>query len=303
MVKYHLSAIALKSFSSCTPARRLYRRLGNWMGGRRRSTAHMPSCYFERAERNIAWCLKYGLLRKDDLVVEIGTGWVHWEALTMRLFFDFQAVLYDVWDNRQLDALKSYVSQLEGRFGQKGFLEHCDLDHARSLIKKIQAVRSFDHLYEILGFRYVLDPTGLMECLPRDAFRLAISAGVMEHISATTAPQFVSSMASLLVKKGFGIHGINISDHLSLYDPSANPKQYLTYSEFQWRLWFENAVQYINRIQRSDWLQMFDDAGLSVVEEKCSYADLAGLQIDPRYLKLSRKDLSCTTMVLVAQKS
>src|ERR1700685_3188285 len=124
MVKYHLSAIALKSFSSCTPARRLYRRLGNWMGGRRRSTAHMPSCYFERAERNIAWCLTYGLLRKDDLVVEIGTGWVHWEALTMRLFFDFQAVLYDVWDNRQLDALKSYVSQLEGRFGQKGFLEH-----------------------------------------------------------------------------------------------------------------------------------------------------------------------------------
>jgi hypothetical protein len=303
MIRYFLSAMALKGFSCCEPARNLYRGLGNRLGGRKRTVGEMPAYYFERAERNVTLCLKYGPLRADDLVLELGTGWVHWEALTLRLFFDFQAVLYDVWDNRQLSALNSFVSQLEGRFGQKGFLEGCDFDHARSVIRAIDDAETFDDLYKILGFRYILDPTGLMECLPRDAFRLAISAGVMEHIQAATAPQFVSNMASLLVGGGLGIHSIAIMDHLSFYDRSASPKQYLTYSESQWRFWCENKVQYINRIQRSDWLRMFAHAGLSVLEERVARADLTGLRIHPQYQGLSREDIECTSLVVVARKA
>jgi hypothetical protein len=302
MIKYHLTAIALKGFSCCKPARSLYRGLGNWLGGRKRRTGKMPSYYFQRVERNVALCLKYEPLGVDDLVLEIGTGWVHWEALTLRLFFDFRAVLYDVWDNRQLSALKSFVRQLEERFGQQGFLEGCDFDRARSLIRKIEGASTFDDLYGMLGFRYVVDRTGLMECLPRNAFRLAISAGVMEHIAAATAPQFVSNMASLLAGGGLGIHSINIADHLSIYDRSASPKQYLRYSESQWKLLYQNDVQYFNRIQRSDWLQFFAQAGLSLVEEGGAYVDLTSLRIHPRYQGLSRKDVDCTNLVLVVRK-
>src|SRR5215510_6746415 len=131
MIRYHLAALGLKGFSCCRPARSLYRVLGNWLGGRRRALDQMPAHYFERAQRNVTWCLKYAPLQPSDLVLELGTGWVHWEALTLRLFFDFQAVLYDVWDNRQLSALKRFVLQLEERFGQKGFLEGCDFNRAR----------------------------------------------------------------------------------------------------------------------------------------------------------------------------
>ena len=87
-------------------------------------------------------------------------------------------------------------------------------------------------------------------------------------------------MASLLVRGGLGIHYINIADHL-YYDPSASPKHYLTYSESQWRFWRENDVQYINRIQRSDWMRMFTEAGFSLVEERGSYADLTGCGLTP----------------------
>jgi hypothetical protein len=303
MIKYHLTALALKGFSCCKPARTIYRGLGNRLGGRQRTTARMPSYYFDRVERNVALCRKYGSLRPDDQILELGTGWVHWEALTLRLFFDFRAVLYDVWDNRQLTALKSYLRQLEKRFGEKGFLEGCDFDRARCLIAKIEEMDSFDELYGILGFRYVLDRTGLMECLPSNTFRLVISAGVMEHIPAGTAPKFVSNMASLLAGGGLAIHSINIADHLSAYDGSASPKQYLTYSESRWRLWYENGVQYINRIQRSDWLRMFDAAGFALIEEGGSYTDLSNLRIHPQYRGLSRKDIDCTNLLLVAVKS
>lgn len=302
MIRYHLSALALKGFSCCEPARKLYRGLGNRLGGQKRTIGKMPGYYAERAERNVTLCLKYGPLRADDVLLELGTGWVHWEAITLRLFFDFQAVLYDVWDNRQLSALKSFVRQLETRFGQKGFLDGCDFDRARSMVKIIEGAESFDELYRTLGFRYVLDPSGLMESLPRSAFRIVISAGVMEHIQAATAQQFVSNMASLLVPGGLGIHSIAIMDHLAFYDPSASPKQYLRYSDSQWKRWCENGVQYINRIQRSSWLRMFGNAGLTVLEERAARVDVTGLQVHPQYQSLSREDIECTNLVVLARK-
>jgi Methyltransferase domain len=295
--------MALKGFSCCDPAIRIYRGIGNKLGGNRRATGKMPGYYFERVERNVHFCLKYGPPQQNDEVLELGTGWVHWEALTLRLFFDFRAVLYDVWDNRQLGALKSFVRQLEERFGQKGFLEGCDFDHARSVIKRIESARTFEELYEQLGFRYVLDPTGLMETVPRSRFRFAISAGVLEHISADTAATWISNMADSLVEGGIGIHGINISDHISMYDRSASPKQYLAYSESQWKRWCENSVQYINRIQRSDWLQMFRASGLSLLEEGGSYEKVPAPLIHPQYQRLSRKDIECTTLLVVVQKN
>ncbi len=303
MVKYHLSALALKGFSCCGPARTAYRELGNWQGSRKRAIGTMASYYFERAQRNIAWCRKYAPLTPKDTLLELGTGWVHWEAVTLRLFYDFQAVLYDVWDNRQLRALKSYVRQLEQRFGRDGYLDGCDFDRARAVIDKIERVESFDELYKLLGFRYVLDPDGLMKALPRNSFSLVISAGVMEHIPAETAPQFVSNIASLLRPEGTGMHSIAIMDHLSFYDRSASAKHYLTFSESQWKFWCENKVQYINRIQRSDWLRMFNDAGLSLLEEIVSREDLGQLRVHPQYKSLSREDIECTNLVVAVRKS
>jgi 2-polyprenyl-3-methyl-5-hydroxy-6-metoxy-1,4-benzoquinol methylase len=188
------------------------------------------------------------------------------------------------------------------RFGQDDFLKGADFRRARILARRIELAASFDDIYEMLGFRYIVDPAGLMKDLSRGKFRLAISAGVMEHIPGAAVPSFVSNMASMLKPGGLGIHSINITDHLYLYDRSVSPKQYLTYSELLWHLLYENRVQYINRIQRSTWLKIFASAGFNVVEEKGSYTDLRALCIHPNYLALSQQDIDCTTLHLVVEK-
>src|ERR1043165_3728637 len=102
MIKYIAVALSLKSFS-CGPAMRLlYRQLGNKVGGRRRATGPMPGYYAERIKRMLRLTRQYNIVRDGDRILELGTGWLHWEALTLRLFFDIKAVLFDVWDNRQL---------------------------------------------------------------------------------------------------------------------------------------------------------------------------------------------------------
>ncbi len=40
------------------------------------------------------------------------------------------------------------------------------------------------------------------------------------------------------------------------------------YAEKVWKRYFENDVQYFNRVQRPEWLEMFQQAGFEMVEEE-----------------------------------
>src|SRR4029077_17381251 len=112
MVKYVTTAVALRGFSCSPLTQRLYRSLGNGVGGRRRSSGRMTGYYPERVKRMLRLQKKYNIVQDGDRILELGTGWLHWEALTLRLFYDIEAVLFDVWDNRQLGGLKNYLRQL-----------------------------------------------------------------------------------------------------------------------------------------------------------------------------------------------
>src|SRR5260370_1697746 len=113
MVKYCLTAMALKGFSCAPLTRRIYRELGNNLGEKKRVSAPMPAYYLERINRMLRIARTYGVPRDGIKLIELGTGWCHWEAITTKLFFDVHGILYDVWDNRQITALKNYVEQLD----------------------------------------------------------------------------------------------------------------------------------------------------------------------------------------------
>ena len=301
MVKYFLTAVTLKAFSATPVTRRAYRNLGNTLGARRRATETIPGYYLDRINRMLRIARRYGIPKDGTKMVEIGTGWCHWEALTARLFFDVSGILYDVWDNRQMDALKNYVRQLDSS------LDQLDIDTrqrtaAHQMISEIKAVTDYETLYKLLGFEYVLDPPGKLDAVAKGAFDLVVSGGVFEHIYAKDAPDFVRAMGGLLKPGGYSLHSINIRDHLYQYDPKASRKQYLQYSNRVWKTCFANDVQYINRIQHSEWLEIFKNAGLTLVEEEVEPEDLSGLKIAEDYARLEREDLSCGGLHLLHRK-
>jgi predicted SAM-dependent methyltransferase len=301
MLKYCLTAAALKAFSFSRPTRALYRGLGNARGNKRRATEPMPAYYFERVERMLRLSKALGLLRDGDRILEFGTGWLHWEAITARLFFDVGGVLYDVWDNRQMEGLKNYLKQLEP------MIDRLDVDgtrksRARKMIADIQGISEYGRLYDFLGFEYVVDPAGVLAPIQTGAFNLVVSGGVLEHIYARDAADIVSAISAVLKPGGWSVHSINIRDHLYQYDRAVSPKQYLQYADHTWRLCFENDVQYINRIQRSDWLQLFESAGLAFVEEDVDAVDVSGVTVARRYQHYSRVDLTCGGLRIVHRK-
>jgi len=112
----------------------------------------------------------------------------------------------------------------------------------------------------------------------------------------------VNVIETLLKPGGISIHSINVRDHLYSYDHSVSPKQYLHYPNRVWSLCFENDVQYINRIQHSEWLRLFSKSGMELVEEKVEAEDLSGLKVSWNFHKYEIIDLRCRGLKLVHRK-
>jgi len=110
-------------------------------------------------------------------------------------------------------------------------------------------------------------------------------------------------MGRILRPGGYSIHQIDLGDHLSYYDPAVSVKNYLRYSDAAWGRWFENEVQYFNRVQRPEWLHLFENAGLLLVEEQLRTEDIGTMKVDQKYGHLGRQDLECTALTVVHRKS
>jgi SAM-dependent methyltransferase len=306
MVTYIAVALSLKGFSCGSPMRRLYRKIGNRTGGKRRATGRMPDYYAKRVRRMLRITKQYGIIRNGDRIIELGTGWLHWEALTLRLFFDIEAVLFDVWDNRQLASLKNYLGQLnlllKERDGDGFGLTPSELSRAQSLITAILKVESFTELYKLLGFEYVVESSGRLSQFSDNSFQLVVSAGVLEHVTREAVPALIKETRRILKPGGWSSHCIDMSDHLAHYDTTVSKMMYLSFSELAWKCLFENKVQYINRIRRSDWLELFRSGSLELVEEMSSQIDISRLKLANQYKNTDRCDLECTDIELVLKK-
>lgn len=217
MLKYIATGMGLKVFSCCPPMRRLYRTMGNRLGVRKRALGPMPEYYVERVKETLQLVRDYAIVDDGARVFELGTGWLHWEAVTMSLFFDVEAVLFDVWDNRQLSGLKNSLHQLRGRLGEFQHLASAvRLTGARKRIDAALAARNFEELYELFRFRYVADCSGRLTAFPSDSFDLIMSRGVLEHVDRGSALPIIKDTYRILKPQGWALHDINTSDGILL---------------------------------------------------------------------------------------
>ena len=301
MFRYVLSASILKLFSFTASTKYFYRILGNTVGARKRANGVLPKYYLERVDRMLSLHRRYGVPKNGDKILELGTGWLHWEAITSRLFFDVQVVLFDVWDNRQISGIRNYIKQLDDALYMFD-INNEQRGRAHKLITEIKNIKEYDDLYKLLGFKYVLDPSGLFGKLDGNSFDVVVSAGVMEHIPKKMVSGFVQGISNVLKPGGYSLHSINLRDHLYAYDRTVSVKHYMKYSDSVWKRFFENEVQYINRIQRPEWLEVFQNTGLVKVEEEIDTEDISGLHLEKSYRMLEEFDQRCGGLRLLHRK-
>lgn len=220
---------------------------------------------------------------------------------SLKIILQGKITLFDVWDNRQFQAYKAYVSEFCDVFDKEVEILPSKHDQAWGLLKTIVSVNSFSQLYNLLGFQYVVEPTGTLQNLEDEAYDACFSCNVFEHIDRGIVSEYTKDLYRLLKPGGYSFQAIDISDHLANYDQGVCRKNYLKYSDAVWRLCFENDVQYFNRIQRGEWLSLFSQAGFELLEEDSLFQPIH-TRINKKYENLDRKNIECTMLKIVHRK-
>jgi hypothetical protein len=163
----------LRGFSANALTRSAYRSLGNLRNSLERDSG-IKGKYFYRSPLLLDMLGRHGVLRPGIEVLELGTGWVHWEALLLRNEVPCRAILCDVWDNRSELRLRRYLAQLaqpEVR-ARLGLSDPC----AARLMHEAAEAPGLDGIYRALGFRYLLDATGKLAGVPRESVDVLVSS-------------------------------------------------------------------------------------------------------------------------------
>jgi len=304
MPGYQSVAIVLKAFSATRGTRRLYRWLGNRVGQDWRKK-EQALFYPERGIWLIDCLAELGLaLTPSSRVLEVGTGWMHFYAIFLRLFSTPQITVFDVVDNRQLSALQWRFCKISEYLATHSSLDEEKINAIKELTRRIAAVSTFDELYELLGFTYRIDPVGDLGGFEENSFDLVFSFDVLEHVQRDILGDSIAAYYRVLKPGGYSIHQVALDDHMAQYVKGASPKQFLSYSEFSWKLRFENRLQHINRVPHSEYLALFENCGFEPVQVSAlrEPESIQGLSIAKQYRNMSLEDLEATRSFLVHRK-
>ncbi|HXP59393.1 MAG TPA: class I SAM-dependent methyltransferase [Dongiaceae bacterium] len=299
-LRYRMAALGLKSFSATQTTRRLYRWLGNSFGQRRHSGVSAVDL-----SRGLWLCdqVKQSelCLDKSSAVLELGTGWTHFYAVFLRLFFETRITLFDVQDNRQLNALKRRFADLESKLA---LVRPDDGQSIHRLVRQIREVRSFTELYASLGLVYVLEPNGSLAAMRDRSFDMVFSMDVLEHVQRASVPGVISGMYRVLKPGGLCLHQIGLDDHLSHYAAGMPSKNYLRYSDGIWKAMFENEIQYFNRLQLPEFEEAFAASGFQLLSRQTEDDPRSLSRIVPhaQYLRFDASALAATRALLTYRK-
>lgn len=295
-MKYLAKSIILKFFSINSITVKLYRNICNILGNKKRLKLDLNQCgYITRSALFIDLIKKYNILGIGDEALELGTGWLHWYSIYLKLYVDVKISLFDVWDNRQFEACHVNLEKLRDSLTAEN-INGLNI----KLLNSVLNSKNYDDVYGKLNLKYFIEPNGDLSIFNDLSFNCVFSFHVLEHIPADY--NIAKEIHRLLKEGGYSLHQIGIDDHLAFGNKKRSPKEYLKYSDKTWKLFFENKVQYFNRIQMNEWLLMFEKAGFELIEIIPEYCDIAKLKVNKRFSKYSLQDLKCTTLTIVHRK-
>jgi hypothetical protein len=138
--------------------------------------------------------------------------------------------------------------------------------------------------------------------LPADSVDLFVSNTTLEHIPPRTLVGIFQEFHRIAVRSAIMSHLIDMSDHYSHFDRRLSPYNYLRYSDGVWRF-FNNSLQFQNRLRLSDYRKMLDDTGFELRSEdnrQGSSQELGRIRIAPQFREYPAEDLLTTHSWMVS---
>ena len=151
---------------------------------------------------------------------------------------------------------------------------------------------------------------------PADASKLPLAQGtidlhvshtVLEHIPPGVISDILVEARRVMRPGGLLIHNIDPSDHFSHDDEAITKINFLRFSENEWDRWAGNQFMYHNRLRADDYVRMFNDAGMRIIDEVRSIDERSlaalrsGFPLSTRFKDLPVEELATTSISIMGE--
>jgi SAM-dependent methyltransferase len=242
--------------------------------------------HIELASRHLRMFARHGAcpIGKARLF-EFGAGWDLIGPLTYYALGVDSQVLVDIRPNLRLELVQRAWA---------------DLNRLRMVIERVSGMPARDlgsappdgpkALEQRFGISYMAPHDARDTGLPAGSFDFVSSTDTVEHIPGPDLRRILAEIGRLLAPGGVLSCTIDLQDIYSYFDSSISRYNYLRFSETVWSL-ANSDLHYQSRLRISDYLDMIDAAGLSIVDQVIEeptpedLAELSGLPPAPRFLR------------------
>lgn len=229
----------------------------------------------------------------DGAVLEVGTGWMP----TIPYLFLAAGVS------------RVILTDIEQLADEQTFAHGRDLAAAKlrdlSDIIRVDEGKLQNNLLRPDCFDYRCPPK--LEELASESIDLIYSRTVLEHMDPGTLEALQHEWCRLLRPGGLCIHIIDNSDHFEHRDKRLTRLNFLQLSGWKWKLACLNPQHYQNRLRHSDYVTMFNDGPLALLESegKPDFKTLEivdSLHLAPEFQHYQKEDLAILTSLIICQK-
>lgn len=243
--------------------------------------------------------------REGAVAVELGPGWYPIVPLCLYLAGADSVHMVDLEDLGRPELAVQAVDAMVRAYDQGELDALGPLDAAR-----VDRLRELRHDVLPLGHVAALARIGLL-VTPMDARELQLSPApdlicsntVLEHIPPDVLEPILARFGELAGPGTVMSHLVDHGDHYAYVDDSIDVYHFLRYSDRAWR-WIDNDVQPMNRLRASEYVELYERAGVPVTEEHRRGDDplaLVGIPLAERFRAMDPADVACVASHLVSR--
>jgi SAM-dependent methyltransferase len=240
-------------------------------------------------------------------ILEIGSGWYP----TLPLCFSLAGVrcCHTVDINRHLHEgltfrmCKALGQRLDAITAETGL----SMALVRERYQRLSGTSRLENLLSEAGICYHAPADGAnLSWLPEQSLDLVYSNSVLEHVPPEVIQALMREARRVLKDDGVMVHAVACNDHYAHFDRGISYVNYLQFPEREWRFW-NNRLNYQNRLRAPDFLGMAEDAGFRIIHEARAVRPgvreaLSSMRIAPDFARYSSEDLASTSVDFVAMK-
>jgi SAM-dependent methyltransferase len=269
-------------------------------------------------ERNVTdkinnWKLTLRYLRDcnveivDSTLFEIGTGWYPTLPICFGLAGAKCVVSYDIVCHTSIKLTFRMLSALEGHLDAIAGASGTPLGEVQERYYSLRQAQNIKDLLKRARVELCAPADARATELPSCSVDLVYSNSVMEHVPKETIRDIMFESKRILRPGGVALHNVACNDHYAHIDPEISFVNYLQYDESQWNRWWNNSLQYQNRLRAPEFCDLATEAGFEVIYKRTNVRPgtreaLATLHVASDFLGFSTEDLATTSIDFVAQK-